>query len=67
MTDSASEAQPVETGRSPAIGYCTHHHGYAGDVRLIDVVEQGSGPGYALRACGPCRAAYNLVPLGDRP
>ncbi|WP_432135135.1 hypothetical protein [Streptomyces sp. bgisy154] len=63
---SPDDTQQAQPDTPPDVGYCTRHHGYAGDVRLIDVVEQGSGPGYALRACAPCRAAYGLVPLGDR-
>ncbi|WP_432136848.1 hypothetical protein [Streptomyces sp. bgisy154] len=64
----AEDRTPPTTDDSPPdVGYCTRHHGYAADVRLIRLVEQGSGPGYALRACAPCRTAYGLVPLTDRP
>lgn len=48
-------------------GYCSWHHRFAGDVRLIDVVNQGSGPGHVHYACGPCRETHRLVPYADRP
>ncbi|MFF5801581.1 hypothetical protein [Streptomyces albogriseolus] len=49
-----------------AFGYCAWHQGHAEDVRLIDVLEQGSGSGITHFACGPCMAAYGLVPFADR-
>ncbi|MFJ2006979.1 hypothetical protein [Streptomyces chartreusis] len=54
---------------SPELGWCSWHRGQAADVRLIHVIEQGSGPGTAARrsACAPCRWDYNLVPLANRP
>ncbi|KUN95393.1 hypothetical protein [Streptomyces caeruleatus] len=50
-------------------GWCAWHQGNARGVRLVAVAEQGSGPGTAGRhfACRPCREAYDLVPLADRP
>lgn len=50
-----------------AFGYCCWHGGVTAGVRLIDVIEQGSGPSPALFACPPCRETYHLVPLADRP
>lgn len=61
----------TETGtpqNSPrAFGWCAWHRGNAENVRLIDVHEQGSGPGGNLFACEPCREAHHLVPLADLP
>lgn len=41
------------------------------DVRLIggtavSILEQGSGPGRILRACGPCVKRRNLLPLDEQ-
>ncbi|MGQ5576784.1 hypothetical protein [Streptomyces sp. ECR3.8] len=49
-----------------AFGYCAWHQGHADGVRLIDVIEQGSGSGGTVFACGPCIAVNNLVPFADR-
>lgn len=62
--------QPAAHTNTPTgYGWCAWHQGHAHGVRLIDVLEQGSGPGALGRhfACRPCRHAYDLVPLADRP
>lgn len=57
-----------DTPNTPtAYGYCSWHKAYAAGVRLINVHEQGSGPGGSAYACQPCRQAYGLVPFADRP
>lgn len=48
-------------------GYCSWHHGYGAYLRVINVQEQGSGPGGVQLACPPCREAHGLVPFADRP
>lgn len=48
-------------------GYCAWHQAFASGVRLINVHEQGSGPGGGAFACHSCRVAYDLVPFADRP
>lgn len=48
-------------------GYCNWHHGYSEGIRLINVQEQGSGPGGVQFACAPCSQKYRLVPFADRP
>ncbi|MFF9205158.1 hypothetical protein ACF1AE_25720 [Streptomyces sp. NPDC014986] len=59
---------PASTEASPAsYGYCSWHKRFAEGVRLIDVQEQGSGPGGAIYACGPCRTTHDLTPFADRP
>ncbi|MCX4235523.1 hypothetical protein [Streptomyces ortus] len=50
-----------------AYGYCSWHRGYSIDIRIISVDEQGSGPGGAQSACGPCRDQHDLIPFSDRP
>jgi hypothetical protein len=63
----AENTQTSPPSNSPAaFGYCAWHKGHAEDIRLIQVEEQGSGPGGCLFACAPCRSAYRLVPLADR-
>lgn len=66
----AESTQAPAAVRNPsAYGWCAWHKKYSGGVRLIDVVEQGSGPGTAgnLFACARCRETFRLVPYADRP
>ena len=49
-----------------AFGYCAWHQGHAGGIRLIEIIEQGSGSGGAQFACGPCITVNGLVPYSDR-
>ncbi|MGN7136757.1 hypothetical protein [Streptomyces pseudogriseolus] len=58
-------ATPEEPQRR-AFGWCAWHEGHAEGVRLIDVIEQGSGSGITHFACGPCRTIYGLTPFADR-
>ncbi|MCF1645982.1 hypothetical protein [Streptomyces indiaensis] len=53
-------------GTPTSYGFCSWHNRFADDVRLIDVVEQGSGSGGVQYACGPCRREHHLVPFADR-
>lgn len=50
-----------------AYGYCAWHQAFASGVRLIQVQEQGSGPGGGAFACRPCRESYGLIPFSDQP
>ncbi|GHD13308.1 hypothetical protein GCM10010313_37990 [Streptomyces violarus] len=54
-------------GTPTSYGFCSWHNRFADDVRLIDVIEQGSGSGGVQYACGPCRKVHGLVPFADRP
>ncbi|MEV6589351.1 hypothetical protein [Streptomyces acidicola] len=55
------------TQRPRAYGYCSWHQGYAWGTRLVQLTDQGSGPGDPGRfACPSCRVAYDLVPLADQ-
>lgn len=65
MTENTSTAPP--SNRPTAFGYCAWHRGHAEGIRLIQVEEQGSGPGGCLFACPPCRTAHGLIPLTDQP
>ncbi|MGH3309100.1 MAG: hypothetical protein ACRDP3_00665 [Streptomyces sp.] len=46
-------------------GYCAWHKGWAEDVALAVVIEQGSGPGGSAYACLPC--ARPLTQRHDAP
>ncbi|MGH3310161.1 MAG: hypothetical protein ACRDP3_06200 [Streptomyces sp.] len=35
-------------------GYCAWHKGWAEDVALAAIIEQGSGPGGSAYVCLPC-------------
>jgi hypothetical protein len=64
----AESTQGTAAVRNPSgYGWCAWHENYARDVRLISVVEQGSGTGANLFACRPCRTSLELVPFSDRP
>lgn len=54
------EAEPA------SYGYCSWHGGDTDTARLINAIEQGTGPGIGLFACAPCRDQYKLVPLADQ-
>lgn len=60
--------QPAAGETSPrAFGWCHWHGGNAEGIRLITVVEQGSGSGITHFACPPCMALHRLTPFADRP
>lgn len=64
----AETTHTPDTDDTPgAFGWCAWHQGHARGVRLIQVHEQGPGPGGSLFACRPCRESYDLVPFADRP
>ena len=63
----SESTQPTATEGTPtAYGFCSWHQRFAAGVRLIDVIEQGSGPGCVHYACPDCMTAYRLVPFADR-
>lgn len=60
--------QPTATEGNPTTyGFCSWHQRFADGVRLIDVIEQGSGSGGTAYACRPCISLHRLVPFADRP
>ena len=61
------DSQQAEPNTPTAYAWCSWHDGFAEGVRLIDVIEQGSGSGGNLFACEPCREIHRLVPYADRP
>jgi hypothetical protein len=56
-------AQPAHS----AYAWCSYHDDFADTCRLVQIIEQGSGPGGGLFACAPCRATHRLVPVADQP
>ncbi|MGA5374256.1 hypothetical protein ACPCSD_24740 [Streptomyces griseoincarnatus] len=64
--EESTQATPEETTTPTAFGWCSWHQGYAGGIRLIDVIEQGSGSGGTVFACGPCITVNGLTPFADR-
>lgn len=63
----AEPTQDVTEETTPKVfGWCHWHQGHTDGVRLIDVIEQGSGPGGTQYACTPCRKRNGLVPFADR-
>lgn len=47
--------------------YCSWHKGVSKTARLVQIIEQGSGPGAGLFACAGCRTIYRLTPIADQP
>ncbi|MFR9800083.1 hypothetical protein ACL02U_29950 [Streptomyces sp. MS06] len=66
MDETTHTAAPTDTPTAQ-YGWCHWHQGVVQGVRLIDAIEQGSGPGITQSACRPCREEHGLVPLADRP
>ncbi|RMB81265.1 hypothetical protein [Streptomyces shenzhenensis] len=66
MTVQMDGTPPGTQGR---YGLCHWCRQFADDIRLVQVVEAGSGPCTAgnLFACGRCRKAHGLVPFADQP
>ncbi|MEF9904764.1 hypothetical protein [Streptomyces sp. P9-A2] len=66
-------AEPTQTETTEeetvptAFGWCHWHQGNTDGIRLIDVIEQGSGSGITHFACAPCRGVHGLVPFADQP
>jgi len=55
------------TATSPTgYGWCSWHRAFSNTVRLIQVIEQGSGASPALFACSSCRDIYRLTPIADQ-
>jgi hypothetical protein len=64
--DMAENPTTPAPAQPSSYGYCAWHQAFASGVRLIQVQEQGSGPGGGAFACRPCRESYGLVPFADQ-
>ncbi|MFF0138565.1 hypothetical protein ACFYRN_19245 [Streptomyces sp. NPDC005227] len=64
--DTQTAAPPASPG---TYGRCAWHDGITRDLRLITVIEAGSGPATSGHryACHPCQIEHGLIPLADRP
>ncbi|MEU8728779.1 hypothetical protein AB0C68_05285 [Streptomyces tendae] len=66
MPETTHTQQDSDSGPR-TIGWCAWHKDVADDVRVIQVDEQGSGPGGVRHACQPCIDKHGLVPFAERP
>lgn len=64
MKQDSSTPKPTPS----SFAWCSWHNGNSDDVRLVAMIEQGSGVGAGtnLFACGPCRKTHGLVPVADQ-
>lgn len=63
---SAENGQAPGAWVSSTFSYCNWCRGYASDVRVVRVVDQGSGHGQATNAACPThRREHGLIPLGE--
>jgi hypothetical protein len=66
--DVEETTQTTEAGDSPPrYAYCHWHKGLSSSAVLVQIIEQQSGPGASLYACGPCRVQYRLTPVSEQP
>lgn len=57
-----------DTESTRALAYCSWHQGYSDTTRLVQMTDQGSGPGApGLFACADCRENFRLTPVADQP
>jgi hypothetical protein len=58
----------TENSPPTSYGFCSWHNRFAGDVRLIAVIEQGSssGAGGMQYACPACIEEHRLTPYTDQ-
>jgi len=57
----------ADAGLGRGARYCSWHRGYSEGALLVQIIEQGSGPGAVLYACADCRTAHQLPPLTGGP
>jgi hypothetical protein len=71
LREQVNMAEPTQTEGtqdSPLVfAHCNWHGGYSTSARLVQIIEQGSGPGGGLYACAACREQHGLVPVADQP
>lgn len=62
-------AEPSRTTNPTGYGWCAWHRAFSNTVRLVQAIDQGSGPnpGGRLFACSSCRDVYHLKPVADQP
>jgi hypothetical protein len=62
VDDRIDETPPQGTSR-----WCSWHEDWSGTAVLVRIIEQGSGPGWGLYACGYCRELHGLTPVAEIP
>ncbi|GAA5033246.1 hypothetical protein [Streptomyces siamensis] len=66
MAETTDTSTRTGDGRQ-GYGWCHWHRGHSQTARLVQIIEQSSGPGAGLYACAPCREQRGLTPVADRP
>lgn len=51
----------------PQDHFCTYCDRRGSDVAFVDIIDGGSGPGYAIYACADCRVRYRFGDAVDKP
>ncbi|MGX9919461.1 hypothetical protein ACWIG4_06360 [Streptomyces sp. NPDC002248] len=60
------ETTDTTPARQQVDGWCHWHKSRGKDVRLVQVIEQGSGPGYEFYGCAACRTKFHLAPFAEQ-
>lgn len=64
--DMAQTTQDAAGPPRTSFAYCSWHEAYSRSAVLVQIIEQGSGPGAGLYACANCRAQHHLTPVTDQ-
>ncbi|MFW3474480.1 hypothetical protein ACN24M_24755 [Streptomyces microflavus] len=59
----ANTTDPTPATAERTFGWCHWHEGPSETALMVQIIEQGSGPGAGLYACAPCREQRRLTPL----
>lgn len=63
--------EPTRAPSAPTIpatlAHCSRCDALAATCRLVQIIEQVSGPGGGVFACAPCRTLHGLIPVADLP
>lgn len=66
--EAAPEQQPEAAQAEPlSIAWCSWCKAFTSTARVVQVVEQQSGPGFHVFACADCREAHGLTCFADQP
>lgn len=62
----ANTTDPTTAPAEAPTGWCHWHEGPSGTAVLVQIIEQNSGPGWAMYACAPCREQRGLAPYAEQ-